>query len=49
MKDPDMWGFHGVAGMEKLKQELRESFIKPLRFKFLVEKYRNEANTQKNS
>ena len=37
-----MWGFAGVAGMEKLKTELRESFIKPLRFKFLIEKIRTE-------
>ena len=42
IKDPAMWGFAGVAGMEKLKTELRESFIKPLRFKFLIEKIRTE-------
>ena len=29
--------------MEDLKQELRDSFIKPLRFKFLVEKLRKNA------
>jgi len=28
--------------MDKLKQELKESFIKPLKFKFLVEKMRKE-------
>ncbi len=31
------WGFAGIAGMEDLKQELKESFINPLKFKFLVE------------
>lgn len=45
MKDPAMWGFAGVAGMEKLKTELRESFIKPLKFKFLIEKIRTERET----
>jgi len=28
--------------MDSLKNELRESFIKPLKFKFLVEKLRKE-------
>lgn len=36
------FGFEGVAGMDSLKKELTESFIKPLRFKFLVEKMRKE-------
>ncbi len=36
------WGFEAVAGMDNLKNELRESFIKPLKFKFLVEKLRKE-------
>lgn len=32
------WGFEAVAGMDSLKTELQDSFIKPLHFKFLVEK-----------
>lgn len=36
------FGFEAVAGMDSLKKELTESFIKPLRFKFLVEKMRKE-------
>lgn len=32
------WGFEAVAGMDELKKELNDSFIKPLKFKFLVEK-----------
>ncbi len=36
------WGFEAVAGMDELKAELQDSFIKPLRFKFLVEKLRKE-------
>jgi len=34
------WGFDAVAGMDTLKAELQDSFIKPLRFKFMVEKLR---------
>ena len=37
------FGFEAVAGMDALKRELRESFIKPLRFKFLVEKMRKNS------
>jgi len=44
-KNPDTWGFNGVAGMQKLKDELREWFIRPLQFLFLVQdlkkKYEN--------
>lgn len=36
--DGKPFGFEAVAGMEDLKSEIQESFIKPLRFKFLVEK-----------
>lgn len=32
------WGFDAVAGMDSLKNELKDSFIRPLKFKFLVEK-----------
>lgn len=42
-KDESTWGFAGVAGMQALKTELSESFIKPLRFKFLVERLRAES------
>lgn len=41
-KDDATWGFAWVAGMDGLKDELRDSFIKPLRFKFLVEKLKNK-------
>jgi SpoVK/Ycf46/Vps4 family AAA+-type ATPase len=36
--NPKTWWFAGIAGLEDLKQELKESFINPLKFKFLVEK-----------
>ncbi len=42
-KDDTTWGFAWVAGMEELKQELRDSFIKPLRFKFMVERMRKNS------
>jgi SpoVK/Ycf46/Vps4 family AAA+-type ATPase len=41
-KDPSTWGFAGVAGMDTLKTELTDSFIKPLRFKFLINKLKKE-------
>lgn len=36
MKNPDTWGFKGFAGMQTLKDELTDGFIKPLQFLFLV-------------
>jgi SpoVK/Ycf46/Vps4 family AAA+-type ATPase len=36
------WGFEAVAGMDSLKEELKDNFIKPLKFKFLIEKLRKE-------
>jgi SpoVK/Ycf46/Vps4 family AAA+-type ATPase len=36
------FGFDAVAGMDDLKEELKDTFIKPLRFKFLVEKLKQE-------
>jgi SpoVK/Ycf46/Vps4 family AAA+-type ATPase len=45
-KDSANWGFAGVAGMEKLKTELTDSFIKPLRFKFLIEKLKKEKESK---
>ncbi|MDP2090750.1 MAG: ATP-binding protein [Candidatus Gracilibacteria bacterium] len=41
-KNPATFGFAGVAGMAKLKENLRESFIRPLKFKFLVQKLEEE-------
>ena len=41
-KEGKHWGFEAVAGMDELKEELKDSFIKPLKFKFLVEKLRKE-------
>ena len=50
-KNPETWGVNGVAGMTDLKRELTESFIKPLKFKFLIEKLRqnSEKNTNEKS
>ncbi len=39
------WGFEAVAGMDTLKEELQDSFIKPLRFKFLVERLRKQNSS----
>ena len=50
-KDSKTYGFAGVAGMADLKEELKENFIKPLKFKFLVqnmEKQENKDNSQIN-
>ncbi len=41
-KEGSPWWFEAVAGMDDLKVELSESFIKPLRFKFLIEKLKKE-------
>ena len=38
------YGFDAVAGMDQLKEELKDSFIKPLRFKFMVEKLKKEQD-----
>lgn len=48
-KEGKPWGFEAVAGMDKLKEELKDSFIKPLKFKFLVERIRKEKEMTKNS
>lgn len=42
-KEGKPWGFEAVAGMDSLKDELRESFIKPLRFKFLIERLKQDS------
>lgn len=36
-KNPKTWWFLGVAWMQDLKLNLTESFIKPLKFKFLIQ------------
>lgn len=36
-KNPKTFGFNGIAGMKDLKDELTNSFLKPLKFKFTVE------------
>lgn len=46
-KNPKTWWFKWVAWMEWLKNELTESFIKPLKFKFLVQKLENEVKDSK--
>lgn len=43
-KNPETWGFNGVAWMSELKNNLRENFIKPLKFKFLVENLEKEKS-----
>lgn len=45
-KTPETWGFNWVAWMQDLKDELRENFIKPLKFKFLMQKLEKEAWTK---
>lgn len=40
------WGFEAVAGMDTLKNELKDSFIRPLRFKFLVEKLKKNETPE---
>jgi len=45
-KNPKTYWFLGVAGMDELKKELNESFISPLKFKFFIEKLKNEENSE---
>jgi SpoVK/Ycf46/Vps4 family AAA+-type ATPase len=40
------WGFEAVAGMDELKNELKDSFIKPLKFKFMVEKLKKNDSQE---
>lgn len=37
MKNPETWWFNWIAWMSDLKTELMESFVSPLKFKFLVQ------------
>lgn len=41
MTNPETWWFKWIAWMQELKDQLTESFIKPLKFKFLVEGLKN--------
>lgn len=43
---PETYGFLWVAGMDDLKKELQESFIAPLKFKFFIEKLKNQENSE---
>lgn len=45
MKNPDTWGFKGFAGMQTLKDELTNGFIKPLQFLFLVKDLKEKYET----
>lgn len=45
-KNPKTHWFLWVAGMDELKKELQESFISPLKFKFFIEKLKNEDNPE---
>jgi DNA polymerase III delta prime subunit len=45
-KEGKPWGFEAVAGMDQLKAELKDSFIKPLKFKFMVERIRKERESE---
>ncbi|MDD3144819.1 MAG: ATP-binding protein [Candidatus Gracilibacteria bacterium] len=40
------FGFAGIAGMSDLKTELKENFIKPLKFKFLVQKLEKDETLE---
>jgi len=42
-KSPETRGFLGVAGMQDLKKELSESFINPLKFKFFIQKLKQQT------
>ena len=44
-KNPETWGFNGVAGMNELKENLRENFIKPLKFKFLMQELEKTSSS----
>jgi len=43
VKNSDTYGFLWVAWMDELKETLRQDFIKPLQFKFMVEKLESES------
>lgn len=45
MKNPNTWGFKWVAGMQKLKDDLTDGFIRPLQFLFLVRDLKKKYET----
>lgn len=45
-KEGKPYGFDAVAGMDELKDELRDSFIKPLKFKFMVERLKKSTSKE---
>lgn len=45
-KNSKTYGFAWVAGMKELKNELKEHFIKPLKFKFLVQNLEKNENKE---
>ncbi len=48
-KDSKTYGFAWVAGMADLKEELKRNFIKPLKFKFLVQNMETQENKDEKS
>ena len=46
VKNPDTFGFLWVAWMDDLKETLKQDFIKPLQFKFMVEKLEWESKNE---
>ena len=48
-KDSKTYGFAWVAVMADLKEELKENFIKPLKFKFLVQNMEKQENKDEKS
>lgn len=44
-KDSKTYGFAWVAWMKELKEELKEHFIKPLKFKFLIQNLEKDENS----
>ncbi len=47
--EPATWWFKWVAWMKELKQELRESFINPLQFRFFVQKLEENPTDETHS
>lgn len=42
--NPETWGFNWIAWMSDLKKELLESFVNPLKFKFLVQNLEKQTD-----
>lgn len=47
IKNPETFWFKWIAWMNGLKESLMESFVKPLRFKFMVERLKKDENLAK--